>query len=93
MVCALAVASAIADGYGRYSASEQRLLYRSARRELLRLETALTVARQADLIPAATHADLCNRIQTVHRLLGGFLVYLDRQLTPEVTPGSARVPS
>jgi four helix bundle protein len=83
MLCALAAASTIADGYGRYTAPEQRQLYRSAKRELLRLETQLAIARQADLISAQTHADLGNRVQSVGRLLGGYLVYLERQLTPE----------
>lgn len=87
MLTALAAASAIADGYGRYTAPEQRQLYRAAKRELLRLETALAIVRQAELIPAATHADLSGRIQTVNRLLGGYLVYLERQLTPEAGGG------
>jgi four helix bundle protein len=87
MLSALAAASAIADGYGRYTAPEQRQLYRAAKRELLRLETNLAIIRQAELIPAQTHADLCNRIQSVNRLLGGYLVYLERQLTPEVPNG------
>jgi four helix bundle protein len=83
MLTALAAASTIADGYGRYTAPEQRQLYRSAKRDLLRLETQLAIARQADLISAQTHSDLSNRVQSVHRLLGGYLVYLERQLTPE----------
>ena len=83
MLTALAAASTIADGYGRYTAPEQRQLYRSAKRELLRLETQLAIARQADLISAQTHSDLNNRVQGVNRLLGGYLVYLERQLTPE----------
>ena len=83
MVVALAAASTIADGYGRYTAPEQRQLYRSAKRELLRLETQLAIARQADLISAQAHSDLSNRVQSVNRLLGGYLVYLERQLAPE----------
>ena len=83
MLTALAAACAIADGYGRYTASEQRQLYRAAKRELLRLETQLAIVRQADLMSAQTYADLSNRIQSVSRLLGGYLVYLERQLTPE----------
>ena len=83
MLSALAAASTIADGYGRYTAPEQRQLYRSAKRDLLRLETQIAVARQADLISAQVHADLSNRLQSVNRLLGGYLVYLERQLTPE----------
>src|SRR5207302_8387081 len=80
MLTALAAASTIADGYGRYTPMEQRQLYRTARRELLRLETQLAVVRQADLIPSQIHSDLSNRIQGVTRLLGGYLVYLERQL-------------
>jgi four helix bundle protein len=84
MLTALSAASMIADGYGRYTALEQRQLYRAAKRELLRLDTQLAVARQADLISAQTFADLSARVQGVMRLLGGYLVYLERQLTPEV---------
>ena len=83
MLTALAAAGTIADGYGRYTAPEQRQLYRAAKRELLKLETHLAIARQADLITAQAHADLSNRTQSVARMLGGFLVYLERQLTPE----------
>lgn len=83
MLTALGVAGAIADGYGRYTAPEQRQLYRAAKRELLRLETQLAVARQADLFSAQLYAGLTTRIQSVSRLLGGYLVYLERQLTAE----------
>ncbi len=89
MLSALAAATTIADAYGRYTNQEQRQLYRAAKRELMRLETQLAVARQADLISSATHADLTSRIQGVSRLLGGYLVYLERQLSQEAeaTPG------
>ena len=80
MVSALLVAEHIAEGYGRYAAGEQRQLYRAAKRELLRLETSLAIARQADLLAVTAHAQLGARIQTVNRLLSGFLVYLDRQV-------------
>ncbi len=83
MLTALSAASTIADGYGRYTAPEQRQLYRSAKRELLRLETQLAIARHADLVSAQTHSELSNRIQSVMRLLGGYLVYLERQIAPE----------
>jgi four helix bundle protein len=88
MVTALNAAGLIADGYGRYTAPEQRQLYRTAKRELLRLETQLAVARQADLLTAPIHAELSNRIQSVTRLLGGYLVYLERQLTAEPAHGN-----
>lgn len=88
MVTAMLLAEHIAEGYGRYAAGEQRQLYRSAKRDLLRLETALAVARQADLVSATHHAQLAARIQTVNRLLSGFLVYLDRQIGVELADGS-----
>lgn len=81
MVTALLVAEHVAEGYGRYGPGEQRQLYRTAKRHLLRLETSLAIARQAELLSATNHAQLTVRIQTVGRLLSGFLVYLDRQVT------------
>jgi four helix bundle protein len=80
MLTALSLAAHIADGYGRYTAPEQRQVYRAARRDLLRLETQIAIARQAELLSAAHEAQLSQRIQIVARLLGGYLVYLDRQL-------------
>ncbi len=83
MLTSLAIAEHIAEGYGRYAPGEQRQLYRAAKRHLLRLETSLAVARQADLLSATHHAELSARIQTVSRLLSGFLVYLERQASSE----------
>jgi four helix bundle protein len=88
MVTAMLMAEHVAEGYGRYAAGEQRQLYRAAKRELLRLETALAIARQAELLSAAHHAQLASRIQTVNRLLSGFLVYLDRQIGGEQSVSS-----
>lgn len=92
MLTAFVMAEHIAEGYGRYAPGEQRQLYRAAKRHLLRLETSLAIARQAELVSATQHAELAARIQTVSRLLSGFLVYLDRQVSAEradVKPGSA----
>jgi len=83
MLTAANTASLIADGYGRYSPPEQRQLYRAARRELFKLETQLAIAKHAELLSAGAHAELTQRIQSVSRLVGGFLVYLERQLTSE----------
>jgi four helix bundle protein len=80
MTTGLALADHIAEGFGRYTAPEQRQLYRAARRDLMRLETQLAVAHQADLVSAAHLAQLSHRAQIVGRLLGGYLVYLERQL-------------
>ena len=83
MLTSVMIAEHIAEGYGRYAPGEQRQLYRAAKRHLLKLETSLAIARQADLISVTHHAELSARIQTVNRLLSGFLVYLDRQTSAE----------
>ena len=85
MMTALVMAEHVAEGYGRYAPGEQRQLYRAAKGDLLRLETSLAVARQAELLSAIHYAQLTSRIQTVSRLLSGFLVYLDRQIGGEAS--------
>lgn len=80
MLMAVLVAEHVAEGYGRYGPGEQRQLYRGAKRHLLRLETSLAIARQSEMLSATAHAQLTARMQTVNRLLSGFLVYLDRQV-------------
>lgn len=106
MATAMAVASHIADGYGRHSFSEQRDCYLAAKRSLLKLETELAIARHAELIPAGSFTELTARASQVARLLAGYTVYLDRQIADRepaaqagvgrhapVNPGSARAPS
>jgi four helix bundle protein len=94
-ITALSVATHIAEGYGRYTAPEQRHLYRAAKRDLLRLETQLAILRHADLLSVSTQGELVKRIHTVGRLLAGYIVYLERQRTsededrPAPTPASA----
>jgi len=83
ILTALAVASHVAEGYGRYTAPEQRQLYRAAKRDLLRLETQLAILRHADLLSLATHGDLLKRTHHVARLLAGYIVYLERQCATE----------
>jgi four helix bundle protein len=93
MVTALVMAEHVAEGYGRYAVREQREMYRAAKRHLLRLETSIAIVRQAELISVTQHAELAARIQSVSRLLSGFLVYLDRQVGAEgadASDGSAR---
>jgi four helix bundle protein len=85
MLTSVSIAEHIAEGYGRYAPGEQRQLYRAAKKHLLKLETSLAVARQAELLSASHHAELSARIQTVSRLLSGFLVYLERQTSAEST--------
>lgn len=83
MLTAVSIAEQVADGHSRYTSAEQRDIYRSVKRDLLLVETQLAVARHADLIPAGIQATLLDHVQLLHRLIAGYLVYLDRQLTDE----------
>lgn len=94
MLTAIGIAEQIADGHSRYTSLEQRDIYRVAKRDLLLVETQMAVARHADLIPASTQTLILEHIGLLHRLLAGYLVYLDRQLTEENAdrPGSSQRP-
>jgi four helix bundle protein len=105
MATALSVGAHVADGYARHGPTEQRESYMLAKRALLRLETELAVARNADLVPPGVLTDFAARSAHVGRMLTGYLVYLDRQIAERqpdhrgpsdegrVSLGSARVPS
>jgi four helix bundle protein len=88
MLTALSVGSHVADGFARPTASEQRESYIAAKRALLRLETGLAIARQAELVPVGAFTELCARTGQVTRLLTGYLVYLDRQIAEEESASS-----
>ena len=92
MITALSVASHIADGFARPSPAEQRESYLAAKRALLRLESEMAVARQAELVPSGSFGDIASRAGQVARLLTGYLVYLDRQIT-EREPATSSSPS
>jgi four helix bundle protein len=83
MLTAVSIAEQIADGHSRYTTQEQREAYRGAKRDLLLVETQMAVARHADLIPSSAQSVLLDHVQALHRLLAGYLAYLDRQLTEE----------
>lgn len=89
MTTAFDAAAAIAEGYARHDPTEQRQRYADARRCLVQLDSDLAVARQAEMLGAAPHAALSDRIQVAQRILAGYLVYLDRQL--ELPPGVTRL--
>jgi four helix bundle protein len=89
MLTALSVGSHIADGFARPSATEQKESYLAAKRALLRLETELAIARHAELVPAGSLTDLGARSAQVTRLLTGYLVYLDRQISERETPATS----
>jgi four helix bundle protein len=83
MLTALAVAEQVADAHSRQSSAEQQQIYRAAKRDLLLIETQIAVARHADILPASATVSIAGRLQLLHRLLAGYLVYLDRQLKEE----------
>jgi four helix bundle protein len=92
IITAFAIASHVAEGYGRYTAPEQRQLYRAAKRDLLRLETQLAILRHADLLSIAAHGELLKRTHHVGRLLAGYMVYLERQRVSEDENVAAQTP-
>ena len=94
MMTAISVASHIADGFARPSPAEQHESYLAAKRALLRLESEMAVARQAELVAAASFGDIAARAAQVARLLTGYLVYLDRQISDrESAPSPAPSPT
>jgi four helix bundle protein len=93
MVTALSVGAHIADGFARPSPGEQRESYLLAKRALLRLESELAVARHAGLLAAGSYGDLTSRSGQVARLLTGYLVYLDRQITERESAAATAAPS
>ena len=93
MTTAVSVASHIADGFARPSPGEQRDSYLAAKRALLRLESEMAVARQAELVAAGAFGDIASRAGQVARLLTGYLVYLDCQITEREPVGSSAAPS
>ena len=86
--CASAIAMHIARGYSQYDPASQYDCYTAARCELAQLETHLAIAREADLLSVSTYQAISSRMAQVHRLLGGYLIYLDRQ-----RPGTSARPS
>jgi four helix bundle protein len=80
MATAISIGCHVADGFGRHTVEDQRNAYLEAKRALLRLETELAIARQAELIPAGSFTELTSRSNQVARLLAGYVVYLERQL-------------
>jgi hypothetical protein len=82
---------AAGESYRHAPASEQRDCYRRAKRFLAELETALAVARHADLVSPTALSQLSLRIASVNRLLAGYLAFIERQVIAEaaVAEGAA----
>lgn len=83
LLTSLGIAEKIAGAHVLYTSSEQRVVYRSAKQDLLTLETQMAVARHADLLPAAAQSNMLDHVQLLNRLLAGYLVYLERQISEE----------
>jgi len=92
MLTALAIGSHIADGFAHSVPSEQKESYLAAKRALFRLESELAVARHAELMPSGALSDVAARSAQVARLLTGYLVYLDLQITEREAPTVASPP-
>ena len=93
--CSSEVALAIAAGYVRDDTAAQAEAFRQARESATKLETALAIARHAELLRPAECAELAVRAGNVTRLISGYVMYLERQLQLERTAscGTAAVSS
>jgi four helix bundle protein len=78
-LAATAIPETIADGYSRAEALDQQRLFESARLNVATFETHLAIARQAGILPPDVVAQLLSRLNTVGRLLNGYLTYVERQ--------------
>lgn len=88
---AIAVATGIAEGYGRGDAFDQQRLFEQARRSLTAFETRLAIARHAAALPQDALAALAARATTVSRLLAGFQTFIERQKSAEREEGNSRI--
>lgn len=81
--CSSEVALCIAAGHARDHTAAQAEAFRQAREAATRLETAIAIARHAELLRPAECAELGVRAGNVTRLINGYVTYLERQLQLE----------
>ena len=62
----------------------QRDAFQSAREAAASLETSIAIARHAELLPLATCADLSARAASTSRIIAGYQLYLERQVSAEM---------
>ena len=86
--CSAELALAIARAYSKSDLVAQRDAFQSAREAAASLETSIAIARHADLLSVATCADLSSRAATTSRLVAGYLLYLERQISAELAETS-----
>ena len=89
LTVAVDVGARIAAGYTHHSAPEQLARYVAARESLAELETLLAIGRAAGLMPSDGVLAASARAGGVHRLLAGYVAYLERQLEPAAPPSPA----
>ena len=88
---ATAIATSIAEGYGRGDALDQQRMFEQARRAITTFETHLAIARHAGALPGETLGGLTARATSVSRLLAGFLTFIERQKAAEQEEGTRRI--
>jgi hypothetical protein len=81
--CSAELALAIARAHSKADLLAQRDAFQSAREAAASLETSIAIARHAELLPVATCADLAARAASTSRLVSGYLLYLERQISAE----------
>jgi RecA/RadA recombinase len=82
--CSAELALAIARAHSKSELIAQRDAFQSAREAAASLETSIAIARHAELLPVATCADLSARAASTSRLVAGYLLYLERQISAEL---------
>ena len=78
------LALAIARAHAKSELMAQRDAFQSAREAAASLETSIAIARHAELLPLATCADLSARAASTSRIIAGYQLYLERQVSAEM---------
>ena len=81
--CSAELAITIARAHAKSEPVLQRDAFQSAREAAAGLETALAIVRHAELLPLATCGELASRAASTSRLVAGYLLYLDRQISAD----------
>ena len=74
---AVSILCNIAEGAGRWSASDQKNFYVIARGSALELESQLVIAEDVEYMSPEAAAELTNRTCEVARMLNGLIRYLN----------------
>jgi four helix bundle protein len=88
MIASADAATHIAVGYTHPTPAVRLGFYVQARASLVEVETLLAVARQSGVASADPVIAASARAGTVHRLLAGYVAFLERQLGADADGGS-----